>query len=90
MIELIKINEGVSFNEVRREVNSANSRISSGNVTVLELGNEDTKVGSFGVNWSSIGQVDINKAEQFMKDLQTAIDMAKDLNNRYAGKEYDD
>lgn len=50
------------------------------NVTISELTSDFEQPKKYGVNWSALGTVDAERANEFMQELNRALELVKILN----------
>lgn len=77
-------NRSVKYRDLLMECR--NSRVNDVEISYNE---EKGIITGFCINWCSIGDVAVEKAEQFANDIVFAANKARELNDKYTGLEVD-
>lgn len=75
----------VNYREYKKELERIQNELNNSRIMITDLSPIESDTINLGINWSSIGAVNIEEAEKFSKDMQKAVELVK--NFKYNGYE---
>lgn len=75
----------VNYREYKKELERIQNELNNSRIMITDLSPIESDTINLGINWSSIGAVDVEEAEKFSKDMQKAVELVN--NFKYNGYE---